>query len=55
MLNIEPVLESVDLLDYVSVHFVDWSNNVPSWVPSTLWIVKYLNHMGSVLFVDLVK
>ena len=55
MLNIEPVLGSVHLLDYVSVHLVDGSNSVPSWGPSTLWTVKYLNLMGSVLFVDFVK
>ena len=55
MLNIEPVLGSVHLLDYVSVHLVDGSNSVPSWGPSTLWTVKYLNLMGFVLFVDFVK
>ena len=37
-----------------SVHFVDMSVD-PLWGPSTLWTVKYLNLVGSVLFVDFVK
>ena len=36
------------------VHFVDM-NFDPLWGPSILWIVKYLNLMGSIIFVDLVK
>ena len=39
MLNNGSVLWSAHLLEHESVHFVDWSDSVASWGPSTLWTV----------------